>query len=184
MINYRTCQTDTDLQQILDLQSRNLPQNITKEEAKAQGFVTVHHDFDLLKRMNTPYPHIVAQEGEKIIGYALVMLRSFQNDIPVLVSMFKEIDAVIYQGEKLADAKYFIMGQVCIDKTFRGRGIFAGLYKEMQRRMLPYFDYIVTEVDKRNTRSMRAHEKVGFENIHEYSTNEDWMILLLPTKDG
>ncbi len=184
MINYSICQTDNELRQILDLQFCNLPSNISDQEAQSEGFVTVHHNFDLLKKMNSPYPHIVARDGEQIIGYALVMLRTFQNDIPVLVPMFKEIDAIIYRGEILGDAKYFIMGQICIDKAYRGQGIFAGLYKEMQRRMSPHFDYIITEVDKRNPRSMRAHEKVGFENVHEYRSGKDWVVLLLSTRDG
>ncbi|MEZ4954138.1 MAG: GNAT family N-acetyltransferase [Saprospiraceae bacterium] len=182
MIDYNTVKADQDLHQILHLQARNLPQNITDEEARTQGFVTVHHDFDLLKRMNEPYPHVVAWDEGQVIGYALVMLRSFQNDIPVLVSMFQKIDDTFYKGEKLGEAKYFVMGQVCIDKNYRGQGVFAGLYREMQRQMRPYFDYIITEVDKRNTRSLRAHEKVGFEKVQEYRSGVDWVILLLPTK--
>ena len=182
MVSFGTAKSDSDLHQILGLQSCNLPTNLSQEEAHSQGFVTVHHDFDLLKKMNTPFPHIISSNGEQIIGYALVMLRSFQNDIPVLVPMFKEIDAIIYRGEKLGNAKYFIMGQVCVDKACRGQGVFAGLYEEMKLRMHPHFDYIITEVAKRNTRSIRAHEKVGFENVHEYHAGEDWAILLLPTK--
>ena len=181
MVQYGIATSDEDLRQILALQHKNLPVNISEEEAQTQGFVTVHHEFDLLKRMNEPYPHIVAKHGERVVGYTLVMLRSFQNDIPVLVPMFKEIDAIVHEGQLLGTCKYFIMGQVCIDKDYRGQGIFTGLYREMQRRMNPYFDYIITEVDKSNTRSMRAHEKVGFKNVHEYRSGKDWAILLLPT---
>ena len=182
MMNYGVANTDNDLLQILDLQAINLPSNISEEEAQSQGFVTVHHDFDLLKKMNAPYPHIVARDSDRIIGYTLVMLRSFEKEIPVLIPMFQQIDAIIFDNKKLGNAKYFVMGQVCIDKAYRGRSIFAGLYNEMKKRMSPFFEYIITEVDKRNIRSLRAHEKVGFKNVLEYSTEKDWVILLLSTK--
>lgn len=178
MFAYNTSDTDSDLQQILDLQFENLPKNISSQEANSQGFVTVHHEFDLLKKMNQPYPHIVARDDEKIIGYTLVMLRSFEKEIPVLVPMFEQINNTHYNGKKLGEAKYFIMGQVCIHKNYSGQGVFKGLYEEMKKRMTPYFDYIITEVATRNTRSMRAHEKIGFENIHQYNAGEEWAILL------
>ena len=182
MITYNTSNTDSDLQQILNLQFKNLPKNISSQEAISQGFVTVHHDFDLLKKMNRPYPHIVARDEEKTIGYTLVMLRSFEKETPVLIPMFEQINSTLYKGKKLGEAKYFIMGQVCIDKAYRGQGIFKGLYGELKKRMSPHFDYIITEVATRNSRSMRAHEKIGFENIHQYKAGEEWVILLWSLK--
>ena len=183
MITYDIATTDHDLYQILELQAKNLPQNISEEESLSQGFVTIHHSFALLKRMNSPYPHIVARDKEKIVGYTLVMLRSFQIDIPLLIPMFQQIDQSEYKGQMLGDAKYFVMGQVCIDKSYRGKGVFTGLYREMQKRMAPHFDFIITEVAERNTRSIRAHFKVGFELVKEYESGEKWSIILLPTKD-
>ena len=182
MITFGVVANDHELQQILDLQFLNLPQNISPEESSSQGFVTVHHDFALLKQMNSPYPHIVARDGEQIAGYALVMLRAFQKEIPVLFEMFHQIDTTVYSGQKLGEAKYFIMGQVCVDKPYRGQGVFAGLYEEMARRMSPHFDYIITEVARSNPRSMRAHEKVGFERIHNYVDGRHWEVLLLDIK--
>jgi ribosomal protein S18 acetylase RimI-like enzyme len=182
MIAYGTANNDNDLRQILDLQARNLPQNISTSEAKSQGFVTAHHNLSLLKKMNVPYPHIVAKDGNKTIGYALVMQRSFATEIPVLTPMFEQINSLSFDGKKLGESKYFVMGQVCIEKGYRGQGVFKNLYAEMQKRMSPYFDYIITEVAMRNTRSMRAHEKAGFEVIHQYTASEDWAIILLRTR--
>lgn len=180
MITFGVAQSPDDLQAILNLQQKNLPVNISTTEAQTQGFVTVHHDFDLLERMNQPYPHIVVRDKAKVVGYALVMMRRFKQEIPVLVSMFDQINAISYQGHLLGTVNYFIMGQVCIDKAYRGLGLFAGLYEEMKKRMSPHFDYIVTEVALRNRRSMRAHEKIGFEKVHTYKDGEDWQVLLWP----
>ncbi len=182
MIIYGTASTDQDFQQILDLQSCNLPENISTQEAQSQGFVTINHDFDLLKRMNTPFSHIIAKEGTKVIGYTLVMMRSFAAEIPVLVPMFDRINGIEYGGKKLSDTSYFIMGQVCIGKLYRGKGVFAGLYGEMKKRMAKDFEFIITEVATRNTRSIQAHRKVGFETILKYRDGEEWEVVLLPLR--
>jgi ribosomal protein S18 acetylase RimI-like enzyme len=180
-IIYTVTRTEEDLRGILRLQRDNLPVNISREEALKEGFVTVEHNFPLLKRMNDPHPHIIAKEADQVIGYTLVMQRDLRNDIPVLVPMFAQIDNIVYDNRPLRDSRYVVMGQVCIAKGFRGLGIFQGLYQEMARRMSPYFDYIITEVSKRNPRSIRAHEKTGFRIVREYvdQDGEEWVIVLL-----
>ena len=179
-MTYTTVQSPSDLLAVLQLQKKNLPAFISTEEARQEGFVTVQHDLDLLTRMNTPYPHIIARDDGRIIAYALVMERKWKKEIPMLVPMFQQIDSTVYEGQSLVDASYFIMGQICIEKTYRGRGVFTGLYAEMQKRMAPYFDYIITEVSVQNPRSIRAHEKTGFKEIKRYIAPDkhEWIILL------
>lgn len=180
MITYGNPQNNADLQQVLDLQRANLPVHISEQELQTEGFVTVHHNFELLKAMNTPYPHIIAREEEQVIGYTLVMLPAFQDRIPVLVPMFEEFNRAIFQRRLLTDVNYVVMGQVCIAKGYRGQGIFQGMYAQMNKQMSPHFEAIVTEVSIRNPRSLRAHAKVGFQTIREYQadTGEEWAILL------
>ena len=181
---YTVSETEDDLRGILELQRANLPQAVSKEEAQSQGFVTVEHDIDLLRRMQDPYPHIIAKEGARIIGYALVMLREMREDIPVLIPMFAQIDAIVFQGRPLNAWPYCVMGQICIDKQHRGSGVFAGLYKTMYQRLKDDFDMVVTEVSARNMRSLRAHQKVGFIELKTYSSDTDrWIILGLQLKD-
>lgn len=178
MIHYTTSQTKKDLEQILQLQFDNLPKNISSEEAKTQGFLTVHHSFEILSAMNAPYPHIIAKADNTVVGYALVMLQKFKDTIPVLKPMFDKINNLSFQNNPLSATKYFVMGQVCVAKKFRGQNIFNGLYQQMRREMAADFDCIITEIATRNTRSMRAHEKVGFKVIAIYSTKqEEWAIV-------
>ncbi len=179
MIHYTTANTTNDLQQILELQKSNLPISISTDERKAEGFVTVQHDIAILTAMNRPHPHIIAKDGDSVVGYTLVMLRSFDTHIPVLVPMFEQINGIAYKGEHLEAVNYFVMGQVCIQKNYRSKGIFKGLYNALKNQMSPHFKYVITEVSSRNPRSIRAHEKVGFQTILTYQTQlEEWLILL------
>lgn len=179
-ILYTVAESDRDLYGILKLQQENLPSSVSREEALKEGFVTVEHDFPLLKKMNAPYPHIIGVDGNVVIGYTLVMLQHLRYDIPVLEPMFDQIDNLMYKGHLLSNSRYFVMGQVCIAKAYRGMGVFRGLYHEMAIRMTSDFDFILTEISLRNPRSVRAHQKIGFETVHEYRSDagEDWVIVL------
>ena len=136
MITYGISTTEEELKGILELQQNNLQRNISPEELKSQGFVTVEHDLDLLTRMNSPYGHIIAKEDDKVVGYTLVELPEWKYEIPVLIEMFDQIDSITYEGESLGESKYFTMGQVCVAKSHRGQGVFAGLYAEIKRLSL------------------------------------------------
>ncbi len=178
-ITYGPSTTDFHLQQIMKLQKANLPKHISKAEALEQGFVTVDHDIGTLRDMNTPYQHSLAWAGEELAGYALVMETRFRDRIPILFPMFELLDGIPCQGKPLKQWAYFVMGQVCVDKPYRGKGVFAGLYQDMKERLSLHFDFVVTEISTRNPRSIRAHEKVGFKNIHEYTDpwGEHWVIV-------
>ncbi len=180
MITYQMTSSREDLQQILALQKKNLPDAIAADEKRDQGFVTVRHDLTLLEAMHERYPHVIAKSQNQVIGYALVMLKSFRERIPILIPMFEEIDRLSYAGKGLAEAAYVVMGQICIDKAFRGQGVFAGLYEYMKKQCQEKFDFVITEVAISNTRSLRAHSKVGFTLLKEYtaSDGETWHIIV------
>lgn len=177
---YTIANTEQDLSAILHLQHENLAASLSRQELEDQGFVTVEHDLPLLRRMNSPHPHQIAKDGNAVVAYALVMLRDFRFDIPVLMPMFDQIDHLYYQGRALHTAPYVVMGQICIAKAYRGQGVFRGLYAAMGDRLRGHFDMIITEVSLRNPRSLRAHHQAGFETIHEFTSadGEEWAIVL------
>lgn len=178
-LNVTIVTLNTDIQQILMLQSENLENQITSEEAKNQGFVTVVHDLELLCEMNEVEPSVIAKYNEKVVGYCLSMPRIFKSKIAVLKPMFEQIDRHSFEGKALKDCNYLIMGQVCVAKGFRGMGIFDKMYAEMQKRLSTKYDFLITEVASRNIRSLRAHQRVGFEILYRYADDlENWELLI------
>ena len=175
MISFKTATSQNELEQILALQKANLPMAVSKEEQQAEGFVTVHHDFDILKRMNEACAHTLAKDGEKVVGYALSMHPKFGDEIEVLRPMFKQI-----RDHLPTDVSYVIMVQICIDKAYRKQGIFRKLYEAMKEHVNPEFEAIITEVDTRNVRSLYAHHAVGFRLLHRYyADGRDWELIIL-----
>jgi GNAT superfamily N-acetyltransferase len=179
MIVYTQSTQLSDLQGIMDLQMENRETSISAEELKQEGFVTVVHTLELLEQMNTPHPHTIAKDGDLVVAYVLTMLQSMQERIPILEPMFGQINSLSYRGDVLKDANYFVIGQCCVKKGYRGQGVFRGLYEKMRKNLSPHFKYVITEIATRNPRSIRAHEKMGFKVIHEFEDATDhWVIVL------
>jgi predicted GNAT superfamily acetyltransferase len=177
-ITYHRASTSEELHQILKLQQQNLRESLSSEEKQTEGFVTLQHDFEMLKKMNDACAHCVAKLDGRIVGYALSMRQDFKNDIPLLVPMFDEIDKAIKQQPRLLN--YIAMGQICVDKKVRGQGVLKGLYHYMAQQLKNDFDAIITEVDTSNVRSSNAHKAVGFKLLKNYTSNDQlWEIISL-----
>jgi L-amino acid N-acyltransferase YncA len=180
MIEYVTAKTVRDIEQILELQQDNLPQNLNKEQIASQGFVTVHHSFDILQKMNSIEQSIIAKENDKVVGYLLAMTRESRNGIPVLIPMFKVFDNVTYKNKKIAAYNYIVVGQVCIAEGYRGKGILDDCYSAYKNHFKKKYDFAITEIHKKNLRSLKAHDRIGFENIHSYTdpNGDQWEVVI------
>lgn len=177
-------ESEEELLGILKLQEENYVKNIPSEQKESNGFVTVKHDLPLLQKMNDAVQQIIAIEEERVIAYALVMRKELRDAIPVLVPMFDMFNQIEYQGKKLSEHSFYVMGQICIAASHRGSGLFQALYTKHKEVYSDKFDLCITEVSSSNLRSMKAHEKVGFQTIHTFSDKTDeWNILVWDWKD-
>ena len=175
MIAYKRASQKEELEQILELQHDNLPSSVSEAIQKNEGFVTVHHDFAILHKMNEVCPHVLATVGQKVVGYALCMHPKFGDTIDILKPMFGEIKRVLAPSEP-----FIVMGQICIHKDFRRQGIFRGLYDFMLKELETEFRSIITEVDAKNTRSLEAHLAIGFQSLAQYQSHQrEWVLIQL-----
>lgn len=179
-IHFAQVASEEEIQQILELQARNHGSALDAATAADQGFVTVRHEPDVLRRMNRAHPSVIAKRGDRLAGYCLVMLPDFATDVPILAPMFATLETLSWRGRPLRDWRWFVMGQVCVAEEVRGQGVFDGLYARLREACRGSFDVVVTEIAERNTRSIRAHERVGFETMHTYRedvTGEVWRVV-------
>ena len=174
-IHYTRANSRAELEQILVLQQENLKTVLSLSEMDQEGFVSVVHSLELLEAMNKVCPHILAKAGDTVVGYALCMHPDFSEAIPMLRPMFKKVQSLIDPTHR-----FVIMGQICIDKSWRKQGIFRGLYGSMQGELEGEFDSIITEVDDKNQRSLAAHLAVGFQTLDVYlSGDRTWHLIQL-----
>jgi ribosomal protein S18 acetylase RimI-like enzyme len=178
MIEIKPAETSKELQGVLALQRTNLSPNISKSEKIEQGFVTVNHTFEQLSEMNRMAPHLIALDGKRVVGYILAMTKVSRDLIPILVPMFTQFDTLAFAGKPLSSFNYLVVGQVCVDKDYRGQGIFDQMYSAYKKVFSARFDFAITEIAKSNIRSLQAHQRIGFQEIHEFSDDTDeWSIV-------
>lgn len=176
-----TVQSEADVRGILALQQRNLKKNLTPEQIETQGFVTVEHSYPVLKAMNDAQPSIIAKDGDTVVGYCLSMLPQFRKDIPILESLFTSIEQSEYDGKPLDSYNYIVVGQVCVGEGYRGIGVFDKMYAHYKEVLSPKFDMCITDISSKNPRSLRTHERVGFQSAKEFfdeNLNETWIVVV------
>jgi GNAT superfamily N-acetyltransferase len=164
---------DRELEQMLELQRRDLPRNLSARERAENGFVTVEHTLEVLRRMHALAPSIVAKDGAALAGYALVMPVECRSLLAVLEPMFLRLERL-----GAFRRRFYVMGQICLDAPYRGRGVFDLLYAAHREHLRNRFDSVITEVSVRNLRSLRAHRRVGFEELERYrDATDEWVLL-------
>jgi len=180
MILYTTASNDRDLHGILDLQRANLPGQLSKEELEREGFVTVVHSLEDLRKLNRMECHVIAKEQDKVIAYLLAMTVQSKDDIPILVPMFEEFEKIWFDGRRITRYHFIVVGQVCVAKDFRGKGVLGNAYAKYKEEFQHRYDFAITEIAVANQRSLNAHRRIGFREIHTYNSpdNTEWRVVL------
>ena len=171
--------TDQQFEQILQLQRKNLVSEISADQQAQQGFVFAEHTVPLLKRMASELPQVIAVSSGRVVGYNLAMPASMKNEIASLVPMFTEFERCEYKGKPLSKYRFIVGGQVCVDKEFRGHGLLSRLYHETKNRVSSDYQLCVTEVSARNNHGLKAHQKMGFEEVSTYHDGKElWKVVV------
>ena len=171
--------SENELVQIKLLQTANLKHLISASEAQTEGFVTAEYDIELLNKMHAMCPSIIAKDGDTVVGYALVTVKELYGENTLIDNLFNDIDALTFKGCQLKNVRYLMMGQVCVAKGYRGKGLAQKMYQFYKDCLQNDFDYLITDVSSLNTRSLIAHEKAGFQIIHSINHNgTEWKVIL------
>ena len=179
MIYSTLVNNNEELQQILDLQQQNLPKNISAEELKSQGFVTFQHDLKILQEFHQLAPSVIVKNDDKVVAYALTVVNEARHIFPSIESMFVLLETLQWKGKPFHDFRYYGMGQICVAKDHRGKGVFEMLYQQHKISYSNRYDLLVTMISTKNHRSLKAHEKVGFETVLiEKDELDEWAVVV------
>ncbi len=173
-------QTDDDLRGILALQRANSVRNVPPDRQREQGFVTLQYTLEQMRQMNALGPSVIAKDGDTVVGYAITAMPQTRQFIPELASLFNQIDELTYNGQPIRELPYYVMGQVCVADGYRGQGLFDRMYQHHQAVYGGDFQLLITDISARNTRSIRAHERVGFRSLREFyepGAGEIWVVV-------
>lgn len=179
MLKADVVQSDNELEQIYQLNKLNLKQNLNQQERTTEGFVTWLYELPLLKAMHTIAPSIIIKDGEHVVAYALTALPETSKFHPDLDVMFRNLETLAYKGQPLFSYSFYCMGQICIDKQYRGKGLVKEMYRKHKEVFSSRYKLLLTEISTSNPRSQKAHEKVGFTTIHTYEdAMDEWNVVV------
>lgn len=179
MLTATTVKNRSELEQIHQLNLRNLKSTVSQNEQQEEGFVTWDYPLDLLEKMHEQAPSVIIKDGDIVAGYALTLMREARSFHKELELFLHSLDNLKYLEKPLAQHRFYCMGQICIDKKYRGQGLVNALYQKHKELYSPKYDFILTEISPQNERSMKAHAKIGFKTIHRFSDNHgEWAIVV------
>ena len=158
-------ETEQELIGLKQLQTNNLRRLIGEEEAMKEGFVTSEYALSLLQQMHEIHPSIIVKEGEEVVGYTIVTNKEVYGAHPELDHLFNTLDATEYKGALLKNSNYILIGQVCVAKSHRGQGWVPKMYDYYKSLHAKNYTFLVTDISQANKRSIRMHQKIGFETI-------------------
>jgi len=169
MVTIKLVSTQDELIGIQELQQQNLRKNITETEAAEQGFLMAEYNLAFLQKMHDAAPSVIAVAEGKVVGYALVSIKAIRDEHDLLADLFNTIDRLKYQSEDLVSSNYVVVGQLCVGKGFRGMGLVDSMYQYFKDCYADQYEYLITDIAKANPRSLKAHQRKGFQIIDELS---------------
>ena len=179
MLEVTVVRTEEELLQIHRLNQENLRQNLHAGTQDQEGFVSWLYSVPLLAQMHELAPSVIVREGGEVVGYALTTLREARAFHADLDTMFRNLQTVQYRDKPLSDHSFYCMGQICVAKTHRGRGLVDLMYQKHRELYSDRYAFILTEISTGNQRSQKAHEKTGFQTIHTYRDGVDeWNVVV------
>jgi len=179
MLYPKEVNTEDELIQINNLNRQNLKNYLSIYEQEEQGFVTWLYPLSLLQQIHALAPSIIVKDNDAVVGYALVTPIESGNFHSDLKRMIDNLETLSFNGKLLSSFSFYIMGQVCIDKDYRGKGIFNILFQKHKEVYSNEYELLVTEISTKNYRSQKAHEKIGFTTIYTYSDAlDEWNVVV------
>lgn len=163
--------TESDIDEILELQSRNLYTKLSEAE-RAEGFVTTPFTVEQIKALLTQPGVFVAEKQGRVVGYAFAGNWDFFSQWAIFPYMVSRFGQLKFQGTQITVGNTFQYGPVCIAQTLRGSGVFPQLFETMRSSFSARFPIGLTFINKANPRSLAAHtQKLNLEIIDEFEFN-------------
>ncbi|WP_295445483.1 GNAT family protein [uncultured Thiodictyon sp.] len=145
------------------------------------GFLSASLDLDELQSVNDSICIMTCFSGTDLCGYHVASTPEFNENSPLLMAMMQQFGQIAYKGKTIAEYDCFIAGPTCIDKKYRGQGIYPRLITalfDFLRNTLDPSRLRISFASKANPRSLNTQKKIGCEIIGEFQFNANEFFIL------
>ena len=173
----------SDLEGVMDLHKR-YHINTIRPEDKPDGFVTTNFtDEQLYTLVEKERGITIAKDDGRIIGYAMAGSWQFWSEWPLFTCMIEKLGDNTYNGQCLSVDNSYQYGPICVDREYRGSGVFQKVFYASLAGMALRYPVMVTFINQINSRSYAAHtKKVIMETVCTFQFNHnDYYMLACPT---
>ena len=172
-MRYLTALAD-DIEGVLALHEKYHIDSIDREDKK-DGFVTTQFTQDLLLELiNKEKGLFIAKDDDYVAAYAMSASWDFCSRWPMFQYMIKYLHELNYMGQTVTVKNSYQYGPVCVDKRYRGTGVFGNLFEFARKEMNRKYSILITFVNKINPRSVKAHvDKLGLDLLKEFRFNNN-----------
>lgn len=165
--------TKSDINEVIELQNKYLLVN-TPEDERKNGFVTTPFTVGQIEEIIALDGLFIAEKDKKVIAYAFAGSWSYFAQWPIFPFMVSRLEQLRLGSEKITPENSFQYGPVCIEKSYRGSGLFQKLFEAMRIGMSQQYPIGVTFINKINNRSFEAHtRKLKMEVVDEFEFNNN-----------
>jgi L-amino acid N-acyltransferase YncA len=171
---------ESDLSQIMDIQSENQRENLTVSQQK-NGYLSIAFSEDEFKNFNKNLCVVVAKKQDKVIGYCCISSATFNAQLPILDQIVAGISSYSIPATQAVPTaeKTCIYGPVCIALSHRRKGVLKklstfGLEIAKEKGYTYCFSFIAAE----NVRSLSAHMKLSFHKVGTVNHNNNEYLVI------
>jgi hypothetical protein len=156
------------------------------EEDKADGFITTAFTKAHLTRLiEVENGLFIACVNNKIIAYVMAASWDFWSQWPMFQFMIENLHDSLDREQHITKENSYQYGPVCVDKIFRGQGVFESIFNFSLQEMSKRYPIMVTFINKVNLRSYEAHTKktsLKVISCFEFNSNHYFKLACTTTK--
>ena len=179
MLTAELVSTEKQIEQIAALSTANLSTNITAETKSKDGFVSWQYTPQILETLHAVSPSVIVMDEDTLAGYAITLTPASLETYPAAIPTYEHASTLIHKGAPLGRQRFYLMGQICVAEAYRGQGLVNILYAGHHRFYHHQYDLLLTEISTANPRSLKAHQKVGFQVIDTHHDPQgEWDVVL------
>lgn len=172
-MEYRRAESIEDFRQIVELQNKNLPIALSDIEKK-DGFLSAEFTVAQFQAMNDDLCVMTCFDNDYLCGYLVAGSIEFNTHIPLVKAMIDCFSQISYKEKLLIEYNPFNSGPGCVDRRYRGKGIFANLVRTVLNFLAEQPNppnLRITPVSSENLRSISAQKKIGMEIVGQFEFN-------------
>jgi hypothetical protein len=178
---------EVDIPNIIKLQQANLSENLTEEERRKEGFVSlVTTENDLKNIIKGDGVIVVDKKDNNLKGYLFSITLGYAKNLSFLDPLIENINDMKYKGKNINEYKYCILAQTAIEKASRGHGVLESLYIKLKEELKNRgYELGVSEIAEDNEKSLGVHiNKIGLKKLGIYNfNNKNRVVVALDLKE-